>query len=86
MLSTRHSLSCIRRYIQSFVRIVELHEQGFSLNQIAHLVEHSETLVQEYLAVYQQNDSPECWERLVEQLTRLGKAAGRSSEPKKGAQ
>ena len=86
MLSTRHSLTCIRRYIQSFVRIVELHEQDFSLSQIARLVEHSESLVQEYLAVYHQNDSPECRERLTEQLTRLGKAAGRSSEPKGGAQ
>ncbi len=86
MLSTRHSLNCIRRYIQSFVRIVELHEQGFSLNQIGRLVEHSETLVQEYLAVYHQNDSPACRERLAEQLTRFGKAAGRSSEPKRGAQ
>ena len=85
MLSTRHSLTCIRRYIQSFVRIVELHEQGFSLNQIARLVEHSEALVQEYLAVYHQNDSPECRERLTEQLTRLRKADGRSIEPKKGA-
>ncbi len=85
MLRTRHSLTCIRRYIQSFVRIVELHEQGFSLNQIAHLVEHSESLVQEYLAVYHQNDAPECRERLAEQLTRLGKAAGHSNEPKKGA-
>lgn len=86
MLSTRHSLTCIRRYIQSFMRIVELHEQDFSLSQIARLVEHSESLVQEYLAVYHQNDSPECRERLTEQLTRLGKAAGRSSEPKGGAQ
>lgn len=86
MLSTRHSLSCIRRYIQSFVRIVELHEQGFSLSQIARLVEHSEALVQEYLAVYHQNDSAEYRERLTEQLVRLSKAAGDPSEPKKGAQ
>jgi hypothetical protein len=84
MLNTRHSLTCIRRYIQYFLRIVELHEQGFSLNQIARLVEQSEALVQEYLAVYHQNSSPECRERLAEQLTRLRKANGRPSEPKKG--
>lgn len=85
ILSTRHSLTCIRRYILSFVRIVELHEQGFSLNQIARLVEHSEALVQEYLAVYHQNDSSACRERLAEQLTRLRQADGHSIEPKKGA-
>jgi hypothetical protein len=85
MLSTRHSLTCIRRYIQSFVRIVELHEQEFSLTQIARLVEHSEALVQEYLAVYHQHNSPECCERLAEQLTRLRKSDGCTLEPKKGA-
>jgi hypothetical protein len=85
MLSTRHSLTCIRRYIQSFVRVVELYEQAFSVGQIARLVEHSQALVQEYLAVYHQNDSPACRERLAEHLTRLSKAAGETSQPKRGA-
>lgn len=85
MLSTRHSLTCIRRYIQSFVRIVELHEQGFTLSQIARLVEHSEALVQEYLAVYHQNRTQACQERLAEELDRCNKATGRSREAKRGA-
>jgi hypothetical protein len=38
-------------------------------------------LVREYLAVYEQNDAPECRERLTDQIERL-KRAGR---PKKGA-
>lgn len=85
MLSTRHSLTCIRRYIQSFVRIMELHEQGFTVSQIARLVEHSEALVQEYLAVYHQHRSPACQERLAEELSRWNRVAGGASEPKRGA-
>jgi hypothetical protein len=86
MLSTRHSSTSIRRYIQTFVRVVELHDQGFSLSQIAHLVQSGEALIQEYLAVYAQNDAPDCRERLAEQLTRLRKAAATPEGVKKGGQ
>lgn len=74
MMSTRHSSISIRRYIQTFVRVVELHEQGFALSQIAYLVQCGEALTREYLAVYAQNDAAECRSRLDEQLLRLRKA------------
>jgi biotin operon repressor len=78
---TRHSLSVIRRYIQTFVRVVNLHRQGFPDSQVAMLLNIGPALVREYLAVYEQNDAPECRERLTDQIERL-KRAGR---PKKGA-
>lgn len=39
MMSTRHSLTSIRRYIQTFVRVVELYQEEFGVSQIARLIE-----------------------------------------------
>lgn len=71
MRQSHHSATAIKRYIQAFVRVVELHQQQFSLSQISLLLEMGEALVQEYLAVYQANDSSECRRRLQDQLVRL---------------
>jgi DNA-binding Lrp family transcriptional regulator len=81
MLCTRHSLSSVKRYVQSFVRVADLHRQGFAEGEIALLLEMSAYLVREYLAVYTQHDAIEYQERLTEQIERLGKA----STVKKGA-
>jgi transcription initiation factor IIE alpha subunit len=62
---TRHTLSAIQRYIQTFVRVVELHQQGFADSQIGLLLNVGLALVREYLAVYQQHATPECRERLA---------------------
>lgn len=78
---TRHSVSAIQRYVQTFVRVVDLHQQGFSDNQVALLLNVSLPLVREYLAVYQQNATPECCERLAAQMERLERAGN----PKRGA-
>ncbi len=80
-LHTHHSLVSIRRYIQAFLRLVELHGQGFSESHIALLLQISLPLVQDYLAVYEQNDRPDCRQRLQDQLQRV---ADRPSA-KKGA-
>ncbi len=77
---THHSVTAIKRYIQHFVRVTELHLQDFNDSQIALLLQIGQPLVQEYLAVYHQNDRPECRQRLQEQLERLGG----HSQPKKG--
>lgn len=77
---TRHSLSAMARYIQTFVQVVELHQQGFSTPQVAQLLELGLPLVQEYLAVYHQHDTPDCRDRLAAQIARLGRASG----PEKG--
>jgi len=79
---SRHSLMAIQRYIQTFVRVVDLHQQGFPEGQIALLLELGLALVREYLAVYQQNASSECRERLAAQLERLERAGA----AKKGGQ
>jgi DNA-binding Lrp family transcriptional regulator len=81
MLATRHSLSSVKRYIQSFVRVVDLHRQGFSEGEIALLIELSAYLVREYLTVYTKHDSIEYQARLTEQIDRLGRAP----KAKKGA-
>lgn len=74
---TRHSLSSIKRYIQTFVRVIKLHRQSFPESQIGMLLGISPVLVREYLAVHDQHASPECRERLAEQMERLGRGGRR---------
>lgn len=80
-LYTRHSLSSIQRYVQSFVRVADLHRRGFDQGQIALLLALSPYLVGEYLAVYQAHEAVAYQERLTEQIERFSKAPG----AKKGA-
>jgi len=68
---TRHSLSSIRRYVQSFIRVVHLHRRGFAEHQTAMLLGIGAPLVAEYLAIYQEYDSTPCRQRLEAQLQRL---------------
>ena len=70
-LHTRHSLSSIRRYVQTFARVVHLHRRGLADQEIATLLGIGSLLVAEYLALYHKNDSPACRQRLEAQLTRL---------------
>jgi hypothetical protein len=80
-LHTRHSLSSIKRYVQSFVRVADLHRQGFREGEITLVLEMSAYLVREYLALYRQHDEPVYQERLTEQIERLSRAP----KGKKGA-
>ena len=73
-LHSHHSLSSIQRYIGAFVRLVDLHQQGFADSEIALVLEMSVSLVQEYLGVYRAHDVPEYRTRLTEQLDRLRQA------------
>jgi biotin operon repressor len=68
---THHAVSCVRRYVQTFVRVVNLQQQGFSQTEMGLLLQVSQPLLSEYLTVYKQHDSPFCRQRLQEQLTRL---------------
>lgn len=68
---TRHSLSSIRRYVQSFTRVVHLHRRCFTEHQIAMLLGMGVPLVTEYLAIYEEHDSSACRQRLEAQLERL---------------
>ncbi len=78
--ATYHSIAAIKRYIQMFVRVIELHLQKFSESQIALLLQIGEALLHEYLSVYYDNNSVDCQKRLQEQLERLHQAV---SAPKK---
>ncbi len=81
-LYTHHAVISIQRYLRTFARVVELHQQGFSDPQIAMLLQIGVVLVQEYLVVYQNNDTSDCRVRLQEQLKRLT----HRSRAKKGVQ
>ena len=70
---THHSGSSIRRYVQTFVRVMQLHRQGFEASEIAHLVQIGLPLVQDYLQLWQENETPATRERLDEQLQRVQK-------------
>jgi hypothetical protein len=78
---THHSLMCVKRYIQTFVRVIQLHGKAFIEGEIALALQIGVPLVKEYLTVYQQNDTPFCRQRLAEQIQRLEGA----SSIKKGA-
>jgi hypothetical protein len=80
---TRHSLTCIKRYVQSFVRVIQLQQKGFSLGEISLALQIRQPLVAEYLKLYEQNDSPFARQRLREQLQRLD---GRRAPAKRGPQ
>lgn len=77
---THHCPSSISRYIQTFVRVIDLHQQDFEAGQIAQVLQIGLPLVQEYLAVYGQHAQAAQRERLEEQIARFNQAGG----PKKG--
>jgi hypothetical protein len=70
-LHTRHSLSSIRRYVQTFVRVVDLHRRGFVEHQLGMLLGIGTPLVAENLAIYWEHDSAACQQRLEAQRKRL---------------
>lgn len=69
---THHSVSSVQRYIQAFVRVMQLQERGLTPTEIALLLQISQPLVSEYLAIHQQHDTSFARQRLAEQLHRLG--------------
>jgi len=73
-LHTHHSASSIRRYVQAFVQVVQLHRLGWDGTEIAQLLQMGQPLVAEYLTIYAQHDTPACRARLESQLERFGRA------------
>jgi len=69
--STKHTVVSIRRYVQTFLRIVEFHQAGFSAAEIVHLAQCGFALVEEYLTIYQQCDDPLSQAKLQEELVRF---------------
>ena len=69
--STKHAVVSIRRYIQTFLRVMELHQAGFTPTEVAHLTHNGVALIDEYLAVYHACDDGVSRTRLAEQLARV---------------
>ncbi len=82
-LHTHHSPTSIQRYVQTFVRVITLHCEGFAESQIALLTSRGQPLVKEYLAIYHKHDPSACRERLAAQLQRL-KGASEQQKLQKG--
>jgi biotin operon repressor len=68
---THHHVTSVQRYVQAFVRVVQLHQRDLPGEEIALLLQLSRPLVAEYLAIYQEHDAPLARQRLSEQLQRL---------------
>jgi biotin operon repressor len=83
-LHTRHSLSSIRRYVQTFARVVHLHRRGFVEHQIGMLLGIGSPLVAEYLVIYREHNSSACRQRLETQLKRLLSSEARPTGKKGG--
>lgn len=79
---THHSVTSVQRYIQSFGQVMQLHRRNFPVEEIALLLHMGQGLVQEYLAVFEANDTVLAQQRLDEQLQRL---QNRTQSVKKGA-
>jgi len=78
---SHHSLTSVKRYIQCFVRVVELSQRGMTAEEVALTLQIGISLVGQYLQIYQENDTPFCRRRLNEQLERLNQ---NGLPPKKG--
>jgi hypothetical protein len=64
-----HSLSAIERYTIGFARVILIKEKGFTIDEIAFVVQISQRLVKEYLTLYEKHKkNPNSKERLAEIL------------------
>jgi transposase len=90
-----HSPQAIKRNVSTFLRVVALHRQGASVEEIAFLTQLSVRLVKEYLKVYEAAlATPHRREKLEEELARVSpstmlrtgarREASPSEEEKKG--
>jgi DNA-binding CsgD family transcriptional regulator len=70
---THHSVTSVGRYVQTFVRVLQLHERSLPSEEIALLLQVSRPLVQEYVAIYEAHDTPLARQRLAEYLQRVKK-------------
>jgi DNA-binding Lrp family transcriptional regulator len=66
---SRHSPFSIERYLKSFKQVVFLHSKGLSLKEIAYSVDISKKLAKEYLGLYNEFNTPQYQDRLIDLLT-----------------
>lgn len=73
--STKHGVVSIKRYVQTFLRIVEFHQAGFGVAEIVHLSQCGLALVEEYLAIYRKCDDPLSQAKLQDELERFRRSS-----------
>jgi DNA-binding Lrp family transcriptional regulator len=66
---SRHSPFSIKRYLKSFKQVIFLHRKGLSLKGIAYSINISKKLAKEYLELYNEFNTPEYQDRLIDLLT-----------------
>jgi biotin operon repressor len=69
--ATHHTVSSVQRYVQTFIRVVQLQQQGLDIDEIALLLQIGWPLTSDYLAIYQEHDTPFVRERLANQMQRF---------------
>lgn len=79
--ASQHALSCVQRYVQTFLRVVHLQRRGLTPAEIALALQVGQPLVGEYLALSAQAVEPLARQRLEDHLQRLNRTAA----PKRGA-
>jgi hypothetical protein len=67
-ISHKASLSSITRYFENFIKVVYLHDEGFSLVKIRHLTGTSEKVVGEYLKIYTRCKGSEDYTERLEEI------------------
>lgn len=83
--NTGHSSSSIQRYIQKFMQVVELREQGFSTEEIGRLAQIGISLVQQYQTIYEENSKTAAQKEWIEnQRKRIFYAVRKTRTLKKG--
>jgi hypothetical protein len=86
MRQAQHSAYAIKRYVQTFGRVVMLERKGLNTSEIAYAVSISERLTREHLELYQRYDTPEYQDRLAEIVQMVsGSTKKPTSGPKRGA-
>ena len=77
--NTHHCVGSIQRYIRVFVQVVRLQQEGLTPIQIGLLLQIGETLVQDYLDVYEHNAGagvPRAFERANDPIVRRNREKG----------
>lgn len=72
---THHSVLSVQRYVTTFVRVLQLQAKGLASEEISLLLQIGNPLVQDYLAIYEQKQTPLAQKRVAEALQRLSKRA-----------
>ena len=83
---SRHAPASIKRYVETFGRVVVLWEKGVhEVGEIAYVVGISERLAREYLALRERYDTAECRDRMEEIARQVRRALSGDGEEKRGS-